>query len=727
MATVFRARDTVLDREVALKTIRTEASVAPDVRERYYKEARACARLQHRAIVVVYDLGEADQTAYVATELLTGSDLRRLIGRRAELPIAAKLAAMADVCEALGYAHRIGVLHRDLKPSNLFLLDDKRIKVLDFGVTRLFGPGPGVAGQLISTPNYMAPEEILGRPVDSRADLFSAAVICFEFLVHVHPFHGEFVPRRIVDGPPDSAFDYDAKLPALLEKVFARALAKDPAERYATGEELAEDLRAAIEAPPPSGGVQPRAAKSAPASAAAPPAAPPREPAPLPVAERAAVPRAAPAMRLTAEFVVPSTGNDGRAGSGELFEPAQPAEPAAPEAEAWQTLEPSAAAEPVNPQGAGEAPRRPAGASELCPNCNTVNRHGTVRCLECGERLLPDEAPQASPSGPPAGGGTMTFAESGSATTAAAPRRKPQEAASAAATQARYQAVSRQMTDSQSAIAIAEEPLAAEVILPEPAAEPAPESPVFEGPLFGERADAGTLAPHKPIFGKMLFRMRGGAAKAASARPAFERVLLGMRGASDRLAPPQPVIPQPAFVTRGANTQAADPLDYERPLFGTLGYGAAADADSRGKTLLAAGVGAALVAGALLLFAHPSRPAHSVSPAPAPVVAPAPAHAAAAASVKVPARLLLHRDPVYSANVRRLIARGEMYETNRALVEAAVGADGKVTGVKFVSGHPLLADAAREAVMQWRFKPALSDGQPVASSTRVPVNFAKAR
>jgi protein TonB len=232
--------------------------------------------------------------------------------------------------------------------------------------------------------------------------------------------------------------------------------------------------------------------------------------------------------------------------------------------------------------------------------------------------------------------------------------------------------------------------------------------------------------------------MRGGAADTASARPEFEKVLLGTHGAG-RLAPPQPIIPLPAFVTRGANTQAADPLAYERPLFGTLGYGAPAGSENRGRALLAAGVGAALVAGALLLFAHPSQPAHSVSPAPAaaaaPVVASAPAHPAAtpahpagpASGKIVAARLLLHRDPVYSANVRRLIARGEMYETNRALVEAAVGADGKVTGVKFVSGHPLLADAAREAVMQWRFKPALSDGQPVASSTRVPVNFAKAR
>jgi hypothetical protein len=580
MATVFRARDTVLDREVALKTICTDASVAPELRERYYKEARACARLQHRAIVVVYDLGEADQTAYVATELLAGSDLRRLIGRRADLPVSAKLAAMADVCEALGYAHRKGVLHRDLKPSNLFLMDDKRIKVLDFGVTRLFGPGPGVAGQLLATPNYMAPEEILGKPVDARADLFSAAVVCFEFLVNVHPFHGEFVPRRIVDGPPDSAFDYDAKLPAALDKVFARALAKNPAERYSTGEELAEDLRAAIDAPPPFAGVQPRTAKSAPVTAPAPPAAPPRDPAPLPVAERTEVSHPVATMRLTPEFVVPSSGNDGGADAGQVFETVAPA---AAEPEAWTAIEPPAAAGPVNPQGAGETPLLLAGVPEFCPNCNTVNRRGTLRCVECGLRLIEDEPPYVAPPSAPAGGGTQAFAESAPAAPAGQ-RRKPREATSAAAPQARYQAASRQMTDSESAIAIAEEPLAAEVIPAEPAAEPAPVDTAFEGPLFGTPGGAGTLAPHKPIFGKMLFRMRGGAAETAPSRPVFKRVLLGLRGGGSRLAPPKSLDPS-AGVFDSERRQAAGSgtAGLRCPLFGSFGDRAEAGSEGQRK------------------------------------------------------------------------------------------------------------------------------------------------
>src|ERR1035437_4856856 len=118
MGTVYRARDTVLDREVALKTIRTGVDVEPELRERFHREARACARLQHPSIVVVYDLGEVDRTAYIAMELLSGLDFRKLIDARTDIPLAVKIEAMAQVSEALAYAHRHGIIHRDIKPSN---------------------------------------------------------------------------------------------------------------------------------------------------------------------------------------------------------------------------------------------------------------------------------------------------------------------------------------------------------------------------------------------------------------------------------------------------------------------------------------------------------------------------------------------------------------------------------------------------------------------------------
>ena len=248
MGTVYRARDTALDREVALKTMRTSMDADPLVRERFYREARACARLQHPNIITVYDLGEVDGTAYIAMELLRGWDFRRIIQDRTPVGVEVKIAAIAEVCDAIAEAHRHGVIHRDIKPSNLFLTEAHRAKVLDFGIARLPSSKLTMAGQILGTPNYMAPEQILGRPSDGRADLFSVAVVFFELLTFTHPFQSNLIPRRIVQGEPDSLFDHDSTLPVLLERVIARSLAKDPDRRYQTGDEFAADLRAVLNA-----------------------------------------------------------------------------------------------------------------------------------------------------------------------------------------------------------------------------------------------------------------------------------------------------------------------------------------------------------------------------------------------------------------------------------------------------------------------------------------------
>src|SRR5579864_2264490 len=130
MGNVYRARDTALDREVAVKTIRTGVDVDPEVRQRFYREARACARLQHPNIITVFDLGEVDNTAYIAMELLEGADFRRIIEERRSMTVEAKIVAAAEVCDAIAHAHRHGVIHRDIKPSNLFLTSEGLAKVL---------------------------------------------------------------------------------------------------------------------------------------------------------------------------------------------------------------------------------------------------------------------------------------------------------------------------------------------------------------------------------------------------------------------------------------------------------------------------------------------------------------------------------------------------------------------------------------------------------------------
>lgn len=243
MGTVYRARDTVLDREVALKTIRAGPAVEPEIKERFYREARACARLQHPRIVTVYDFGEVTDTAYLSMELLVGEDLRRAIENKRNIPLGSKIELIAQVSDALAHAHRNGIIHRDVKPSNVFVLGDNSAKVLDFGIARLSTSKLTNLGRVLGTPNYMAPEQILGNICDSRSDLFSLAIVFFEFLTGVHPFRDAYIPRRIVGKPPETLRGVDPSFPISFEQVFERALQKQPEARFQSGEEFSAAVR----------------------------------------------------------------------------------------------------------------------------------------------------------------------------------------------------------------------------------------------------------------------------------------------------------------------------------------------------------------------------------------------------------------------------------------------------------------------------------------------------
>jgi tRNA A-37 threonylcarbamoyl transferase component Bud32 len=242
MGTVYRSRDTMLGREVALKTIRAESNIDEQVRERFYQEARACARLHHPNIITVFDLGESDGMMYIAMELLQGEDLRRIIERQQPFPLEKQIALMIEVCTALDHAHGNGVVHRDIKPSNIFVVSGEHAKVLDFGIARLTSSTLTSEGKVLGTPNYMAPEQILSRTCDGRSDLFAAAMVFFEFVTGVHPFQSLFIPNRIANGSPDLLCQVKADLPASLEAVLARALENKPGFRYQTGRAFAADL-----------------------------------------------------------------------------------------------------------------------------------------------------------------------------------------------------------------------------------------------------------------------------------------------------------------------------------------------------------------------------------------------------------------------------------------------------------------------------------------------------
>ncbi len=246
MGIVYRARDTALDRVVALKVMRPESQLNDEAEERFRREARAYAQLNHPSIVTVYDLGEVPGSGvYIAMELLDGADWRASM-KTVPLTLRQKINLIADVCDGLDHAHRHGIVHRDVKPSNLFLHSKTQAKILDFGIAHLVTSSLTRTGKILGTPNYMAPEQITGQTCDSRSDLFSAAIVSFEFLTGSHPFQAPFIPQRIVNGEPARLRDINPGLPLELESVLYQAFAKDPDARFQTGEVFASALRAIL-------------------------------------------------------------------------------------------------------------------------------------------------------------------------------------------------------------------------------------------------------------------------------------------------------------------------------------------------------------------------------------------------------------------------------------------------------------------------------------------------
>ncbi|BDU78312.1 serine/threonine-protein kinase [Mesoterricola sediminis] len=251
MGEVFLARDTLIGREVALKTIRPAALTSPDARERFFREAQAAGRLNHPNLVTIHEFGEDAGVHYIAMEHVPGDDLAALLASR-ELSRPAILDLLAQVCDGLAYAHQRGVVHRDIKPSNVRVTrfsNRLTAKILDFGIARLPGSDLTSTGTLLGTFGYLAPEAIQGGKADHRADLFAVGVLLYEALAGERPFDGEStatVLHRIVHDEP-APLDPEALegVSPALRDVVARALAKAPAARYATADALAADLRAA--------------------------------------------------------------------------------------------------------------------------------------------------------------------------------------------------------------------------------------------------------------------------------------------------------------------------------------------------------------------------------------------------------------------------------------------------------------------------------------------------
>ena len=250
MGVVYEARDPHIDRVVAVKVLRQDRMSTEAFVKRFFKEAKVIGRLSHPNIVAIYDAGEEEGNVYIAMEFLTGTSLAEIIQGK---PLNADevVAFGIQIAEALDYAHQKGVVHRDIKPSNIVVQADGLIKITDFGIAHIddsSATDQTQAGEILGTPSYMSPEQVLGKPVDGRSDLFSLGVILYELCTGRRAFGGReknlaTIFNEIINVTPEEPSVVESLIPNKLSAIIMRTMQKEPIGRFQTGNELAEALK----------------------------------------------------------------------------------------------------------------------------------------------------------------------------------------------------------------------------------------------------------------------------------------------------------------------------------------------------------------------------------------------------------------------------------------------------------------------------------------------------
>ncbi len=311
MARVYRAQDTVLQRPVALKVLASALSADPEFARRFEREAITAANLRHPAVVTIFDVGEADGLRYIAMEYIGGRSLSDVLAEYGRLSLPLATAIVAPVAEALDFAHRHGMVHRDVKPHNILIDTDGRVLLTDFGIA--IDPSDGGerltrAGMFMGTPEYISPEQAQAQPLTGRSDLYSLGIVLYEMLAGRVPFQGGTAQQIMghISQPPPPITAIDPAAPPELDHLFARVLAKDPAQRLERAGSITEALRyilrrynmvpatredlAALAIPRDSSAgratvAMPRPSPAPQTQPASPPAPAPAAPAPFPIAE----------------------------------------------------------------------------------------------------------------------------------------------------------------------------------------------------------------------------------------------------------------------------------------------------------------------------------------------------------------------------------------------------------------------------------------------------------
>src|SRR5258706_13188583 len=251
MGVVYYAKDPVIGRPVAVKTLQLSEEgtglTRAELLARFQTEARAAGLLTHPNIVVIFDAGEEEGLFFITMELVEGKSLQAQIDSGQLFPLARVMRIMEQTCSALQFAHERNIVHRDIKPANLMLTPDDTVKVTDFGTAKIlqFGTVQQTA-HVMGTPSYMSPEQIKGKVVDGRSDIFSLGVVLYEMITGAKPFPGQNITTviyKIVNEEPTAPRDIDSSIHPGLNAIVMKSLAKEPAARYQSCRELLEDLR----------------------------------------------------------------------------------------------------------------------------------------------------------------------------------------------------------------------------------------------------------------------------------------------------------------------------------------------------------------------------------------------------------------------------------------------------------------------------------------------------
>lgn len=253
MGTVYLGKDPKINRMVAIKTVRfdddVDESSIKQVKERFFREAESAGNLNHPNIIKIFDAGEDNDISYIAMELLEGEDMKKYTEKANLLPIRTVIDYCVKIADALDFAHQQGVIHRDIKPANIMLLKDATLRITDFGIARITASSRTQTGTVLGTPSYMSPEQLSGKKVDGRSDLFSFGVMLYELLTGTKPFAGESIAEllfKIANDKQPNPKEINPSIPDPLIAIINKLLEKDPDKRYQRGSEVSKDLTASL-------------------------------------------------------------------------------------------------------------------------------------------------------------------------------------------------------------------------------------------------------------------------------------------------------------------------------------------------------------------------------------------------------------------------------------------------------------------------------------------------